>query len=80
MPKLNALPQVLTLVACPLLFLNSSAFMDLEFTRLFNIHGSPVYGIIRGIGDDDLTRNSALILYWLVFGTYLSVIAHRLTK
>ena len=53
------------------LFLNSAEFISTRFqlSSVFSIRDSIIYGLIRGLGDDHISRDEAFILYWVVLLT-----------
>ena len=58
-----------------LLFLNASELLSLRIriSDIFELRHSVVYGLIRGVGDDNLRYDSALILYWVLAVLFVSI-------
>lgn len=64
-----------------LLFLNSTEiFYYLRFKDIFDIKDSIIYGLIRGVGDDQISRREAVILYWTIASLYTGIITIKARK
>ena len=59
-----------------LLFLNPAelSFSYFRIGDLFELDTTIVSGLIRGIGDDDLRRPQATLLYWVVMFAYVLIV------
>lgn len=64
------------------LFLNFSEFFSsrVTFSYIFEIRRSIVYGLIRGVGDEHVRHDGAIILYWVILLTSLLLITLKAKK
>lgn len=58
-----------------LLFLNASELLSsrIRISDVFELRHSVAYGLIRGIGDDNLRYDAALIFYWVLAIIFVSI-------
>jgi len=58
-----------------LLFLNASELLSsrIRISDIFELRYSVAYGLIQGIGDDNLRYDAALILYWVLAVVFVSI-------
>ena len=59
------------------LFMDASEIFDGNFDRAFNMKKSIVYGVIMGIGDDNLRYGAAEILYWICAITFIFLTVNK---
>ena len=64
-----------------LLFLNSTeVIFQLRLSDIFDITGSIVYGLIRGIGDNNINSDEAIVFYWVITFVYVGLISLKVRK
>lgn len=64
------------------MFLNLGELLtaSVNLSQVFSPRGSVIYGFIRGIADNHLSRYSAYIFYWVIVFTYISLVILKARK